>query len=105
MLAFWKNTRSSFLSALAAGSLAYGFFLTNKLPNDDDLIYAFSKGVGLESGRFGLPLISHIFPDYSMPWINGLLGLFMLSLAMALLIDLSAAEPAVAQVGRSDPFS
>ena len=88
MLAFWKNTRSSFLSALAAGSLAYGFFLTNKLPNDDDLIYAFSKGVGLESGRFGLPLISHIFPDYSMPWINGLLGLFMLSLAMALLIDL-----------------
>ena len=85
---FLSRNRYSLFSSLAAGALAYGFFLTEKLPNDDDLIYAFSKGVDLESGRFGLKIVSLIFPDYSMPWINGILSLFMLALALAFLTEL-----------------
>ncbi len=62
--------------------------LANKLPNDDDLIYAFGKGVGLPSGRFGLKLVSLLFPDYSMPWITGILSLLMLCLALTLVTEL-----------------
>lgn len=85
---FLSRNRYSLFSSLAAGALAYGFFLTEKLPNDDDLIYAFSKGVDLESGRFGLKIVSLIFPDYSMPSINGILSLFMLAFALAFLTEL-----------------
>ena len=82
------KTRSSLFAALATGAAAYGFSVVNKLPNDDDLIYAFGKGVGLESGRFELKIVSLLFPDYSMPWINGILSLIMLAFAMALIVDL-----------------
>lgn len=73
---------------LAAGLLAYVYMFTNKLPNHDDLYFLFGKGATLSSGRWGLSLLSHIFPDYSMPWIYGIFTLLILSVCICLIIDL-----------------
>ena len=64
-----KEYKIPFLTALIVGALAYMFAFTNKLINHDEACSLFAKGAGISSGRWGLDVISLIFPDYSMPWI------------------------------------
>lgn len=73
---------------LVFGLLAYLFVFTNKLLNLDEIAGLFKKGESISSGRWALWLSSFIFPDVSMPWINGMLSLFMLSAAVLLVISL-----------------
>lgn len=80
---FWKY-RFAVLGALACGMLAYGYAFTNKLVNLDELMYLFGKGATLESGRWGLVLSSWIFPDFSMPWIYGVVSLVIITAAICL---------------------
>lgn len=76
----------SILAALAAGLAAYLFVFTNKLLNLDEIAGLFAKGESISSGRWALALTSFIFPDVSMPWINGLLSLLMLTAAACLTV-------------------
>ena len=73
---------------LIFGLLAYLFVFTNKLLNLDEIAGLFRKGESISSGRWALWLSSFIFPDVSMPWINGMLSLAMLSAAVCLVISL-----------------
>ncbi|MCQ2430625.1 MAG: glucosyltransferase domain-containing protein [Clostridia bacterium] len=73
--------RFSFISAMACGLLAHLPAFTNKYLAADDVFSLFSKNATISSGRWALPLISAIFPDYSMPWLNGILTLLLLSAA------------------------
>lgn len=74
------------LSALIAGLSAYLFVFTNKLLNLDEIAGLFGKGESLSSGRWALALTSWVFPDLSMPWINGMLSLFMLIAAACITV-------------------
>lgn len=76
------------LSAAIVGLLAYGFTFTNKLPNYDDVTCLFSKGATIDSGRWGLSLIDAIFPNFSMPWIYGLITLALITAAVCLMVHL-----------------
>ena len=62
------------VSAFAAGLAAYLFVFTNKLLNLDEIAGLFGKGESISSGRWALALTSYVFPDVSMPWINGMLA-------------------------------
>ena len=68
--------------------MAYMYVFTNKLLNLDEIAGLFTKGSTISSGRWALWLSSFLFPDASMPWINGILSLLMLSLAACLIVSL-----------------
>lgn len=78
--------RLTFLCGLLFGLAAYMYAITNKFVNPDELEYLFSKGATLDSGRWFLALTSAVFPDISMPWINGVISVTLLSTACCVII-------------------
>ncbi len=82
-----KAYKIPFLSALSAGFLAYMFAFTNKLIVDDEASGLFSKGATATSGRWGLGLMDSIFPNYSMPWIYGLITLLLISVSICIMVS------------------
>ena len=80
----WRRDRLPFLTALAVGMLAHGYAFANKLVNHDEIESLFGKGATVTSGRWGLELIKVLFPDWSMPWLYGLLSLVMMAAAILL---------------------
>ncbi len=94
----FKGDRLPFFSALLFGLAAHGFWLTNKLPFDDDLPNLFTKGATWVSGRYGLELLRFVMPDVSMPWIYGLMSLFFLALTVCLTVRLFHIESPFLQV-------
>ena len=85
VLNFINNYKLMFIVTIIIGLIAHLFMLTNKLPNHDDIESIFSKGVTLELGRWGLELIKYIFPNYSMPWFNGIIMLVMIAISACLI--------------------
>lgn len=84
LAAFWTMYRWAILSGMAIGLIAYMFTFTNKLPNHDDVTSLFIKGSTVPSGRWGLELLRLIIPDYSMPWLFGVITLMCVSVSAAL---------------------
>lgn len=87
LTALWRDWRTPFCSSLIAGALAHGYAFTNKLLNHDEIESLFGKGATVTSGRWGLELVKVLFPDWSMPWIYGLLSLLLISLACCLILS------------------
>lgn len=81
----FRQYLTAFVSAFGFGLLAYGFALTNKLLNHDEAHSLFIKGTTIPSGRWGLGLLDTIFPNYSMPWIYGLLTIFFIAVSACIL--------------------
>lgn len=98
MCDFLKKYRVSLISSIVIGLLSHMFVFTNKLINDDELLYLFGKGATIGSGRWGLLLISPAFPDVSMPWLWGILSIFLIALSTCLLIRIFSIETKVLQV-------
>ncbi len=92
-----KENRIPLLSAIAAGLLAYLFAFTNKLVNLDEVQYLLGKGATLDSGRWGLDILSYIFPDYSMPWIYGILTLLLMAVAICMIIHIFSVKSKLLQ--------
>ena len=88
MAAAVRRNKTALVSAALFSLAAYMFVFTNKLLNLDEVAGLFGKGETLSSGRWALWLTSFIFPDYSMPWINGLMCVLMLSVSAALIVSL-----------------
>ena len=87
----WQRTASDrlpFFAALAFGLAAHMFALANKLVNADEIESLFGKGATLTSGRWGLEAAKLIFPDYSMPWLYGLVSLILLAVSVCLIMRL-----------------
>ena len=86
------------VSAFAAGLAAYLFVFTNKLLNLDEIAGLFGKGESISSGRWALALTSYIFADVSMPWINGMLSLLLLTAAACLTVRIFEIKSTLWQV-------
>ena len=84
--ALWRENRLPFLSGLLAGLAAHGYAFGNKLLNHDEIESLFGKGATVTSGRWGLELVKLLFPDWSMPWIYGILSLLLISAAACLML-------------------
>lgn len=84
--AWYLENKTPFLSALIAGLAAHMFMFANKLVNHDDIEALFSKGATVTSGRWGLEASKLLFPDWSMPWIYGLLTLLLIGAAVCLML-------------------
>lgn len=82
-----KRFRVPILSSFGFGFAAHMFVFTDKLANWDEIMNIFGKGTTVSSGRWGLRLCSYIFPDYSMPWLWGIISLALLSAAICLIIE------------------
>lgn len=97
----WRATaqdRLPFLAAVAFGLAAHMFAFTNKLVNADEIESLFGKGATLTSGRWGLEAVKLIFPDYSMPWLYGLVSLLLLAVSVCLIIRLFDIRGALTRV-------
>lgn len=86
------------VSAFATGLAAYLFVFTNKLLNLDEIAGLFGKGESISSGRWALALTSYVFPDVSMPWINGMLSLLLLTAAACLTVRIFEIKSTLWQV-------
>ena len=86
LAALWRENRTPFLSALLFGLAAHGYAFTNKLLNHDEIESLFGKGATVTSGRWGLELVKLLFPDWSMPWIYGLVSLVLIGAAACLML-------------------
>ena len=82
------ENRAPFLAAFFAGLAAHGYAFTNKLINHDDIESLFGKGATITSGRWGLEAVKLLFPDWSMPWIYGILSLLLISAAACLMLQI-----------------
>ena len=85
---WFRQYRTAFLSSLVFGFLAYGFAFTNKLINHDEAHSLFMKGGTVTSGRWGLGALDAIFPNYSMPWIYGIITVVLVAAAVCLMVSL-----------------
>lgn len=92
-----KNNKIPLSAGFITGLLCYLYALTNKLINHDEAYSLFSKGATVTSGRWGLGLLDSIFPNYSMPWINGILALVFMVIAAALFVRLLSIRSGVMQ--------
>lgn len=84
--ATYKENAAPFLSGVTAGLAAHMFAMTNKLVNHDEIESLFGKGATVTSGRWGLELIKPLFPDWSMPWIYGLISILLISAAVCMIL-------------------
>lgn len=78
--------RVPFLTALLTGLGAHMFMFTNKLVNHDDIEALFYKGATVTSGRWGLELSKLLLPNWSMPWIYGLLTLLLIAVSVCIML-------------------
>lgn len=83
-----RENRFPLLCSWIVGMMAHMFAFTNKLINHDEVQCLFNKGGTVTSGRWGLGALDAIFPNYSMPWIYGILTILFLSIAVCLLVNL-----------------
>ncbi len=80
-----KNYYTIILSTLIIGIVCNLFTFVNKLPNHDDLEFLLTLGASTRSGRWGLAILEKIIPPLSMPWLNGISSLAIMSIAMVIL--------------------
>ena len=78
----------TFWSGIIVGFLAHGFVFTNKLMCHDEVGQLFAKGITVTSGRWFLPVISLIFPDFSMPWLYGIITVILFTVSACILVKL-----------------
>ena len=82
-----KQYRIPLVSGTVFGLLAYMFAFTNKLINHDDVSALFSKGGTHTLGRWGLDILEYIFPNYSMPWIYGIITILLITISACVMIN------------------
>lgn len=93
-----KKYNFIFIGTMILGLLAHLFMLTNKLPNHDDIESLFSKGVTNELGRWGLELIQYILPNFSMPWLNGIILLICIAVSACIIAEILKINSKVKQI-------
>lgn len=85
------NIRATFLSGVIIGILTHGFALTNKLLNHDGVIAQVGERTitlwGARGGRWFGSVLSPLTSRFSMPLVNGLLFIFVLSIAACIVVS------------------
>ena len=93
-----RKYRIPAISGIVIGLLAYMFAFTNKLVNHDEVFTLFAKGGTYSLGRWGLEILELIFPNYSMPWIYGILTIVLITLSGCVLISIFSVRSKTLQV-------
>ncbi len=94
---YWK-IKIPFLSSLIWGLLAYTFAFTNKLLNHDEAGQLFGKGSTISSGRWGLSILDNLLPNFSMPWIYGVMTIVLIGLGVCIIVRLFDLRSRLVQV-------
>lgn len=82
-----RPCRLAFFSALLFGFLTHLFMFVNKLPNGDDLESVYRNYSMITSGRWFDKIAMSLSSYYSMPWVTGVVAVFFLALAAALIVS------------------
>ena len=93
-----RENRFPLLASVITGMLAYMFAFTNKLVNHDEVFTLFFKGGTLSLGRWGLGLLDCIFPNYSMPWIYGVITVALMAVSICVIVHIFAVRSKLLQV-------
>lgn len=78
----------SFCASVLLGLIAHGYRMLNWLPNWDSLVFRDDPQQMTGLGRWFLSVASKISTEYELPWLNGLLALFYISMASVLLCEI-----------------
>jgi hypothetical protein len=78
----------AFTWALIAGLLTHMSIMVKDIPNHDGLNYIFSSQVNLVAGRWFLAVTNAFSSYHSLHWVDGVMGLFFLAVAAAILVEL-----------------
>lgn len=97
-LHLYRKNRAPLLSTWIVGLLTYMYAFTNKLVNLDEVAFLFSKGATIESGRWALELLVYCFPNFSMPWIYGIISLCIMGAANCILLKELKIQSPVLQI-------
>lgn len=93
-----SSYRYSLCSTWIIALLTYTFSFVHKLPNHDDMTpRSHMDHVGANHGRWILDIIDFIMP-YSIPWINGLLSIGILSVSICYIIKIFKIENKFLQI-------
>ncbi|MDD6305796.1 MAG: glucosyltransferase domain-containing protein [Clostridiales bacterium] len=93
----WKKipdtVKAAFFGAVVIGLMTHLYEFTNKLYNYDELMNTPNGyGTGAESGRWFLRILGDIFGaqfgNYSLPFVNGMLSVFLLAVSAALIANM-----------------
>lgn len=94
--------KAAFISAIVFGFIAHMYMFTNKLPNFDDLIGINGFGATFRNGRWFLWVVGaaayHLDLVFSLPWINGLITLFLLGISAGMIADLLGMKSRIANM-------
>lgn len=82
-----KDNAVPLISSAVFGALAYFYAFTNKLVNHDEVQSLFMKGATVDSGRWGLGALDSIFPNYSMPWIYGIITIVLMAVSVCMILN------------------
>ena len=93
-----RKYRVPAIAGMVFGMLAYLFFFTNKLVNHDEVQCLFDKGATFSSGRWGLRILEFIFPNYSMPWLYGIITIVLITLSVCLMVSIFSIRTPLLQV-------
>ena len=93
-----KKYKIPALSGMIIGLLAYMFAFTNKLVNHDEVFTLFFKGGSYSLGRWGLEILELVFPNYSMPWIYGILTIALITASCCVIISTFSIRSTLLQV-------
>jgi len=83
-----KENKTVIAASLIAAALAYMFWFTNKLVNHDDIKALFDLGIGISSGRWMIDVMAKLTITASLPWLNGIIGIFLITAANCLIVDM-----------------
>ena len=82
-----RNCRLAFLSALVLGVLVHAPIMLSDIPNHDGLDSLYFDQNMITSGRWFLTVACGFSSYFTVPWLIGILGMFLLALAAAVLVD------------------
>ena len=93
-----KENKLPFFATIVIGLLSHMFAFANKFVNHDEIWSLFQKGATVGSGRWGLELVTAIFPNYSMPWIYGVISLVLIAASVCLMISVFSIKSKTCQL-------
>lgn len=77
----------AFLACFITGILTFGYTMTNHFLTYDSLWNLVSDQDMITSGRQFLTYVCSISTDYDLPWLNGILAIFYMSLTAVIVVE------------------
>lgn len=97
-VAVMQKYKIPILSGFFWGMATYMFVFTNKLVNPDEVSQLFGKGATLSSGRWGIDLLTFVFPNFSVPWLYGISTLFLVITGACITISIFDIKSKILQI-------